>query len=306
VTERLLQALLVQTVGDFKAVSFFSIDSDNIPGIQNALVTAKVDSSPLVDAFPLACPASDLENDDGKHKLVATFSDQFGVGVVLSRKRVFTLREEYDRDRFTDAMRQQFPSHDKIIALKNYVRQTFDVVYLNLERGVLELRSDITRSDELFQTVQQLDVTNRELKGFASVFLYNALRKQVFDSPHNLFPVIKRVYEDPSGAIKKLGFSTATNSVKNETMRGGVDLRSELFHKYGAQAINHQMSLFEIAIVWHRKDIDGFDSKPELHIPGTYKESASISPRSDFAIVKGVRDSSDSDFILGKLLSFEK
>ncbi|MGZ7254109.1 hypothetical protein ACXWO5_10860, partial [Streptococcus pyogenes] len=79
--------------------------------------------------------------------------------------------------------------------------------------------------------------------------------------------------------IKKLGFSTSTGSVKNETMKGGVDLREELFHKTGATAINHQMSLFEIAIIWHRIDIDSFNSKPELHIPGTYKNSTALVPR---------------------------
>ncbi|MGV6473549.1 hypothetical protein [Azotobacter vinelandii] len=301
-----VNAIAIQAKYDFKSTSYYAINKEVLPVLIETIINIETIESTLALAFPLTVPTEELDKDDGCLKVINSFRDMFGIGLVLSRKRTFTISEEYNRDQFSDSMLDEFPEHEKIIAIKSYHRQTFDIIYLNIETCTLELRADITRSDSLFQTVKQIDTSNKDLKSFANALLYRNIKKQVLTNPHNLFPVIKQIYEDSNGAIKKLGFSTATNSIKHETMKAGIDLREELFHKNGAQAINHQMSLFEISIMWHRKDIDGFDSRPELHIPGTYKNAASLAPRCDFAILKGISDPSDSDFILHKLISFEK
>lgn len=306
VLQLFLNAMSAQSICDLKAVTYFTIAKEDMPMVIRAMSCITVEDTSAAQAFPLSISIDDLQKDNGELKIVHKFQDEYGIGFTLSRKREFTISEEYDREKFTEGMLEHFPEHDKIIAVKNYLRQTFDIVYLNVEKQTIELRADISRSESLIQTVGQLKKSNEDLKAFANVFLYKSTEKQVLSSPHNLYYVIKDIYEDPSGAIKKLGFSTSTNSVKHETMKAGRDLRDELFHKYGAQAINHEMSLFEIAIIWHRMDIDDFDSRPELHIPGTYKNSTSLAPCCDYAILKGMSDPSDSDFVLRKLISFEK
>lgn len=304
--EEFVKAIAVQCIHDFKSVTYFPIAEEDMPEMIRAISLVDVVKGDISEVFPMSLPPEILDKDDGELKPVYKIQDDFGIGFVLSRRREFTLTEEYDREHFSDALLAQFPEHDRIVAIKNYKRQTFDVVYLNVETRNLELRADTTRSDTLLQTVKQLGKSNQDLQAFVNSFFYQRLHRQAIGSPHNLFPLIKKIYQDGSGAIKKLGFSTATNSVKNETMRGGRDLREELFHKFGAQAINHEMSLFEIAIIWHRRDIDLFDSKPELYIPGTYKNSISLAPRCDFAMLSGITGPSDSDFVLRKLIALEK
>ncbi|WP_313057927.1 hypothetical protein [Pseudomonas rhodesiae] len=304
--DALVAALRVQLVCDMKATSYFSIEPEKKLAVKEALLAAKIEETNFSKAFPLSVPVEELQSDDGVLKAIHSFSDDFGVGVIFSRKRVFSISEEYSHEKFTESMLEQFPHHDKIIAIKNYYHQTFDVVYLNFEYSVLELRADITRSDSLLQTVKQQEKSCTDLRNLTQLFLLNSLKEKVIGAPRNLFPLIKKIYTDPSGAIKKLGFSTVTGSIKTETMKGGVDLRQEPFHLNGAKAINHEMTLYEVAIIWHRIDIDSVNSKPELYVPGTHMNSVSLEPRCDFAILKGIRSNCDTNFVLKKMASFEK
>jgi len=304
--DSLVDALSVQLVCDLKATSYFSIDPSKTLAVKSVLQKVKLHKGEMLDAFPLSVTAAQLKQDDGELKIVHSFSDAFGVGIIYSRKRVFTISEEYERDKFTAPMLKQFPEHDKIVAIKHYHHQTFDVVYLNIEHNVIELRADITRSDVLVQTVKQQEKSIDDLRKKAQLLFFSELKEKIFESPKNLFPLIKKIYADPAGAIKKLGFSTVSGSIKTETMKGGVDLRQEPFHLNGAKAINHQMTLFEVAIIWHRIDIDSVNTKPELYVPGTHQNSVSLDPRCDFAILKGIRSNCDSNFVLKKIASFSK
>jgi hypothetical protein len=304
--DTLVNALCVQLICDLKATSYFPIDPSKTSAVKAVLESVQLHKGEMLDSFPLSVSADQLKKDDGNLKVVHRFSDEFGVGIIYSRKRVFTISEEYERSNFTAPMLAQFPEHDKIVAIKHYDHQTFDVVYLNVEHNVVELRADITRSDVLLQTVKQQERSIEDLRKVAQLYFLNALKEKIFESPKNLFPLIKKIYSDPAGAIKKLGFSTTTGSIKTETMKGGVDLRQEPFHLNGAKAINHQMTLFEIAIIWHRVDIDSGKTKPELYVPGTHQNSVSLAPRCDFAILKGIRSNCDSNFVLKKIASFSK
>lgn len=304
--DSLIAALSTQLICDLKATSYFPIDPAKTAAVKTVLENVELVKGELLEAFPLSVSAEQLKKDDGELKAVHSFFDEFGVGVIFSRKRVFSISEEYDREKFTDSMLEQFPDHDKIVAIKNYHHQTFDVAYLNVEHNVLELRADITRSDVLLQTVKQQERSIDDLRKKAQLLFFTKLKEKVFESPRNLFPLIKKIYADPAGAIKKLGFSTVSGSIKTETMKGGVDLRQEPFHLNGAKAINHQMTLFEVAIIWHRIDIDSVNTKPELYVPGTHQNSVSLEPRCDFAILKGIRSNCDSNFVLKKIASFSK
>ncbi|MCI3908831.1 hypothetical protein MQC82_04560 [Pseudomonas viridiflava] len=302
--DRLISALSVQLICDLKATSYYDIDTVNALGLQETLLNIPVVKGDLADAFPLSVEIKKISKDNGDLKAVHIFSDSHGVGVVFSRKRVFSVSEEYSRDKFTSQLLVEFPNHDKIIAIKDYYHQTFDVAYFNVAHNVLELRADITRSDSLLQTVKQQEKSIADLKAFVQVLLFNVMKVKVLAEPRNLFPLIKRIYADPAGAIKKLGFSTTSGSIKTETMKGGIDLRKEPFHLNGAKAINHEMTLFEISIIWHRKDIDNGNSTPELYVPGNHMNSVSLEPRCDFALLKGIRTNDDSNFVLTKIASF--
>jgi hypothetical protein len=144
------------------------------------------------------------------------------------------------------------------------------------------------------------------LKAYSNRLLSGKVRGLLLDAPINMFPLAAKVYADKSGAIKRLGFVTETDSVKRETMKAGIDLREELFHKSGASAIDHKMSIFEVAIQWHGEEALGGvkGSKPEIHIPGTFRDYVNLNPRTDYIIVKGVRTFADANFIVSKINSY--
>lgn len=302
--DALKNALQMQQICDLKAVSYFLVESEHVANILNSIMKSSPLTSAMEIAFPLCVGDDELSKDNGELKLIKVFSDAAGAGLILSRKRRFTLSNDILRDNFSQELLDQFPQAEKIIEVKAYDRQTFDVIYLNRETQVIELRADMTRDIGTPQTAGQLKKSVDDLKFFSRKLLATFSKGFTLAAPINLLPLAKGVYGDMSGAIKRIGFATETESVKRETMKAGVDLRSELFHKNGAEAIDHKMSIFEVAIQWHRMDIDSVDSKPELHIPGSYRDYVQIGARTDYAFVKGMRTYDDSNFVLDKIISY--
>ncbi|HHW2649863.1 hypothetical protein [Pseudomonas aeruginosa] len=306
VIESLVNALCMQQACDLKAVSYFELGENVSDLIYSKLKKFSVPKGELSSSYPFVSPEDELRRDDGKLKPVAKFEDENGAGLVLSRRRTFTTNNEISREHFTENVKEAFPEAEKIIEVKTYDRQTFDVIYLNLAAGVLEIRADTTREHGMPQTTSQIDTSVSDLRFYTRRLAASWVPGFDLDAPLNLLPLAKGVYGDKSGAIKKVGFSTETESVKRETMKAGVDLRDELFHKNGAQAIDHRMAIFEIAIQWHRADIDDGNSKPELYIPGSHRDYVKIGARTDYLLVKGMRVYDDSNFILKKILSYKR
>ena len=305
--DRLRSALIMQQLCDLKAIAFYEIAPAAASQIELSLKNIKLTISPLSDAFPIDVSSSALEKDDGKLKIVHKFSDDFGCGLVLSRRRRFSISNEYSHSSLPPELQKQFPNAEKIIEVTYLNKQTYDVIYLNQKNNILEVRADCTRDAGQQQTAGQLNRSIDELRAFAGGFVSKAVPGFNLGHPINLLPLANKVYADGSGAIKKIGFATEEESVKRETMRAGVDLRSELFHKTGAKAIDHKMSIFEVAIQWHGADVNGgvSGSKPEIHIPGNYRDYVKVGARTDFLFVKGVRTYADSNFILEKLKSYK-
>lgn len=305
--DRLRSALVMQQLCDLKAIAFYEVSPSASSKIESSLQAAKLMTSALTSAFPIDVSNSVLETDDGKLKVVHKFSDDFGCGIVLSRRRRFSISNEYTHGSLSPELQKQFPNAEKIIEVTYLNKQTYDVIYLNKKNNILEVRADCTRDAGQLQTAGQLKKSVDELRVFASGFVSKAVAGYNLAHPINLLPLTRKVYADGSGAIKKIGFATEEESVKRETMRAGVDLRTELFHKTGAKAIDHKMSIFEVAIQWHGSDVIGgvSGSKPEIHIPGSYRDYVKVGARTDFLLVKGVRTYSDSNFILEKLKSYK-
>lgn len=307
ILDRLTSALVMQQLCDLKAVSYFELDSRAAALLLLKLRSVSVPASDLSISFPLGVSEALLKKDDGQLKIIAKFSDDFGAGIVLSRRRNFTINNEVYQSSFSVEVRKQFPDADKLIEVRVYSRQTFDVVYVNKELGVLEIRADVTREDGQQQTAGQLQKSVEDLRAYVHRFVSQTIKGYDLKSPINLLPLAKKVYEDKSGAIKKIGFSTEEESVKRETMKAGVDLRQELFHKSGAEAIEHKMAIFEVAIQWHGSDVIGgvSGSRPEIHIPGSHREYTKVGARTDYLFARGVRTYADSNFILNKIKSYK-
>ncbi|WP_236180294.1 hypothetical protein [Pseudomonas mosselii] len=305
--DRLRSALIMHQLCDLKAIAFYEVSPTTATMVEVALKTARISAGPLASTFPIDVDAAVLNADDGMLKVVHKFNDDFGSGIVLSRCRKFTLSHEIASSAFSPELQKRFPDAEKLIEVKSFNKQTYDVIYLNKAHGVLEVRADVTRDSGLQQTAGQLKKSMDDLRVYASGFVSKAQPGYNLGQPLNLLPFTGKVYDDISGAIKKIGFATEEESVKRETMRAGVDLRNEIFHNAGAQAIDRKMSIFEVAIQWHGTDVIGgvSGSRPELYIPGNHRDYTKAGARTDFLFVKGVRTYADSNFIVEKLISYK-
>lgn len=304
---KLQTALVMQQLCDLKAIVFYELPAQVAASVEVALKSAKVSTSPLATEFPLDVAEAVLVKDDGNLKIVHKFEDNFGCGIVLSRRRRFSISKEYAQSSLTPAVQSQFPNAEKIIEVTYFNKQTYDVVYLNSKSGMLEVRADCTRESGQNQTAGQLRKSLDEIRAYSNNFVSKAVQGYNLGHPINLLPLAKKAYEDFSGVIKKIGFATDDESVKRETMKAGEDLRAEVFHKTGAQAIGHNMSIFEVAIQWHDPQITGSNSgsKPEIYIPGSHREYVKMNARTDFLFVRGIRTYADSNFIIEKIKSYK-
>lgn len=306
--QKLLDAVVMQQVCDLKSVAYYPVGDESAGDIIKAIQSISVPESDLARAYPLRVAEDVLSRDNGELKPISVFSDEFGCGVVLGRKRIFTISEDVSSANFNDALKEAFPDAEKIVTVKTVARQTYDVLYFNVNSNLLELRADVMRDATDAQTSKQMKKSNDDLRLYSVRMLSGAVPGLAFGPPVNMFPLTSKIYADRSGAIKKLGFVTETESMKRETMKAGVDLREELFHKSGATAIDHKMSIFEVAIQWSGDEVVGGinGSKPEIHVPGKYRDYVGMNRRVDYILVRGVRTYADANFIVSKINSYRK
>jgi hypothetical protein len=120
----------------------------------------------------------------------------------------------------------------------------------------------------------------------------------------NLFPLIDHMYESDEGKVGELSFLTDEGSIKNEKMRKGkVDLRRELYHKAGKEAVDH-ISTYRISILWNLTILDDIETYPELLLPGQSHCLNSKPPKLDEVIVKKCSCLEDYNFILNKIIKY--
>ena len=302
ILDELISLIRTDVLVDKKAITYIALDKARLIKAVYAIKKVSTPSNSLVKFFPLNADSKTLKKDDGKLKVVHVYADADGCGVVLSRKREFSIREIFTRNQFMPAMQAQFPDYEKIIALKYHMAQTYDVIYVNTRRGLIELRADATLHGSKFQNNGQLGISTGDLLFFAKTVVFKTIGFDISKSIINFHPMIKKLYNSSTGRVKKLGFSTTTESIKHESVSGEDDLRSELFHSAGSAAIGNGIDPFEIIMDWKRQLAKKELSKPQLTIPGTYQNSVKANARSDYAILKNVRDENDLDFITDILM----
>lgn len=305
VVDKIVDAIRVDVLVDKKAISYIVLDNAKLALVFAAIKKVKVPTNPLVKFFPLNADSATLKADSGRLKVVNAFSDAEGYGLVLSRKREFSIRETFGRNQFNAAMQLQFPDYEKIIALKYHRAQTYDVIYVNTKHKLIELRADVTLHENKIQNNGQLKVSTGDLLFYAKSAVFAGIGFDISKHMLNFHPLIKKLYDSDTGRVKKLGFSTATESIKHETVNGDDDLRQESFHSAGSAAIANMIDPYEITIDWKRAVTSTEVSRPQLTIPGTYSSSVKANARSDYAILKGMRDESDVDFITKILISMK-
>lgn len=222
--------------------------------------------------------------------------------IVLTRRRTFTLRKKIDKATLGKYGQGILSSFDDVYGVADYHWQTFDVIRLNHQTNQLELRADYTRSESSYQNIKQIDRSLGELLGWIT---YGCAQLKISfgqTTPVNLFPAISHFTFANDGLISKLNFMTPQGSVKQDTMKRGEDLRSELFYKKGLEAVGGNIVPFDISVIWHNTNSFGSGQEIELNIPSRLAvASAGSSAVQTYAILRYCSTDEDTRLLIDKL-----
>ncbi|MBC3337502.1 hypothetical protein HU732_14455 [Pseudomonas proteolytica] len=227
--------------------------------------------------------------------------------IVLTRRRTFTLRQKIDKKKLGNVAEKALTVYDDVFGVADYHWQTFDVISLNHVTGVLEFRADYTRAANSYQNAKQIDLSLAEALGW--VVFNCAQMKKPFDSSGaiNLFPAIAHFAFNDDGHISKLHFMTPQGSIKQDTMKKGEDLRNEVFHKKGLEAVGGMITPFDISVIWHVTNRFGPGQEIELTIPSSLSAaSMGNSANQTYAILRYCSTPDDTKLLVDKLLEATK
>ena len=259
------------------------------------LVDAK---TPYSDNYPYPIKNLDLVNDE----VYLTDARFFQGGLMLaycSSRKI----EEHVKLKLSDLDQSTkttyFNNFQELYGTRSYKRQLFDFIFINAEKGYIELRvdsaSDLSIKDQ-FKSLHKLKRKLLELKEGTN------LSKEVLVE-YNLYPIIWKLYDSEEGRVCELAFSVNTGAVMHEKMRSkDVDIRTEDFHCGGIEAVDRIIP-YKIAVEWSfvgSSDENVF--KPELMLSSTLRETYEATPSLYDAHISKCASVKQYNLIFDKLL----
>jgi hypothetical protein len=275
------------------ATFLFEFDQ-SVPHSVFPTLQALVDStSPFTVAFPRPVSQSTLATSSFVPAYVAFNSQPNVVRLVASCRRAYREREEILPSTLSTAAQQDLQGYDELYAVKRGFVQAFDRIVFWLSSGRVEVHIDMC---ELLNA-EELTVLAKKYQERINTAVSLLGYSNFLTLPKNLFPKIASFYNTAGGNVISLGHSTGTKSVKEERMRDrALDLRQELFHEHGIQAIQHT-DAFAIKKGWAAAD----GHIPNISIPGHYSIIGSPLPVVSYAVLDSCKYELDFDDLVSKL-----
>jgi hypothetical protein len=270
-----------------RAVKVFQVKEELRSSYLDALVAVCPEESDYLESYPRPLSAEQLAavTSDLKVCAVKPADDGRSVHIVLCGRRMVEIKEPRTRaDIGTDAINEfGWEQYDEFILIRRRFVQSYEVVRFDVSTGILELRAEDHSGTDTVLALQALQDKSNEL-------LVRALGNQVHLALcQNLFPAIRAIYDTPNeGIVVELGFTTATGSAKHEKMRANrADLRTELFHVGGKNAINGALTPFRIAVRWLAGAQRGQSLQEEVLLPGSIRQLGGGMPFLDHMVLSG-------------------
>lgn len=253
-----------QCAGGEKQVFVFPISSDEASELASSLEAIEIPASVFASEYPAA--SADLRDAGNEHVLVrASVQPNGDVCLVLCSVRQHEERIHYGSEQVTSAVRTAFPGFDHFIAIKRIRYQIFDVV--NVRRGlerveVLIDRPDLATGAESPEGRWQMVLGRLVNRHQVFERLYNAF------SPLNLAPCIAGIYSSRTeGRIQRVSFRSPSKSNNRAAISDQQDLRDELFHKSGVEAVGGVITPYSIEVLWPAIGSPCSELRAELHMP---------------------------------------
>ncbi len=286
-----------------KMIMWFTLPKPEIKNFATALsaLSGRITKT-YSGAYPLPVSDEILTKINGnEQELTKVEEDEKFVTVVFCSKRTIRQRENIPQDRFdSDPSFDWIREYQQVIGYKRIEFQSYDIVVLNKETGLLEFRIDVPDGllKEDIANCKNLLAQKLRDELLPNIDISNVLR----ESGVNFFPAVDRIYNAKrEGSVFELYFTAVTGSNNFGKMRSKEkDLRKESFHKAGADKVG--ISPYRIGIVW--KSL-GRIFHPELHLPGSIKLFSGPKIQSlDVAFIRNCTGLGDYLMVSSRLLKY--
>lgn len=281
-----------------RAVRLYRVSTNDARQMVDYFSILSPEQSVYLSQYPAPLPLQSLEGIPQINYLCEVKRVGNAVTLVFCRKRFVEERESRSRNQIGDAAINSFgwQDYDEFVFIKRRFVQTYEIVRVDGDRELVELRVENSLVRDTGSALNELQVKINEL---LTVNFQNQIH---LGEAENLFPAIQSLYDNPDeGIVVELGFTTATGSAKHEKMRrAGSDLRNELYHVGGKNAIFGALTPFRIAIRW---GCNGQPATEEVLLPGGIRHLSSGSPYLGYMEVKGVGTEERMQSVVEKILA---
>jgi hypothetical protein len=285
-----LRELLI--AGD-KAVRVFKLSRANAASLRAAVSKLKIaQTNEFSKHFPYPVPDSVLLNLPPQPAVpVAKFHGAQGEGILFSSLNIIEIRE-----RLTAAqLGATAAAYDEVIGIKKVKFQTFDALIVSKTKDYAYVLTDAH-----LDTTQG---TRRALQSNVREAVNSMVGSKVLAKPVNLLPFIEPIYNSNDGLVKRLHYTTTTESGRQEWMRGsGNCLRAELSHKAGMQALSGAFKGYAIEIEYPLQEVEGYTPRPLVSILGLYRMTYELDPAVDDATIWGCATIAEFEQTLAELM----
>ena len=233
-----------------KDLQVFELD-DGTAALIAAAFAAIHPASPSFGAlYPLGVSETALRGLTFDHELVAKIEHTSGdVSLVFCARRTMEEQDRYQANEVAAAVRQAFDGYEEFIAIRRMEYQIFDVVTVRRALNRIEVLVDFP---DRLRSPETTDQRVLALLGCLASSVPVLTATYETNLPMNLFACMNNLLQANSeGRVSKLSFRSPTDSVKKEAMTAIKDLRVEVFHKAGVEAVG-AITPFDVTVVWER------------------------------------------------------
>jgi hypothetical protein len=285
-----------------KAVKLIQVEQQYIDKLIFLFKSHQIDSTIFHKTYPFILSEEDLTEIDFLPKLVDIQDTFETLSLIFCTRRSFIERTEIDINNFNQETQNKLIYYDKVIGTKKQIKQLFDVIVIQKEKEIIEVRIDV---DNNFSSQERNNSFIKIINVFNKLIEEKLGIEKVLKDPINFFPLINKFYtSNNEGKVINLSFTTDEGSIKFEKMRKGkVDLRLETYHKAGKNAVHH-ITPYQITILWDSKILEEIKNQIELILPGKLYSLSTTNPSLEEVIIEKCIVLEEYNFILHKINTY--
>lgn len=288
--EKGLGELLI--AGD-KGVRVFEVDNKNISAIRKLALGLKIDQTNVFAVnFPYLVSDKVLATLPPQPMTpVAKFQGPQGLGVLFSSINVIEVREKLNAAQIGATA----ANYDEVFGIRRVKSQTFNALIVSKTKDYAYILTDAHH-----------DTTQGTRQG-----LHSEVRKtvntlagaKILNKPLNLLPLIERIYNSPEGLVKRLHYTTTTETGNQQWRRGsGNCLRDELAHKAAMTALAGGYKGYAIEVEYPLSEVNGYTPRPHIEIIGLYRMTYELDPCVEDATISGCATVEELEKTLAELM----